>query len=600
MAHTHNRSVGSYNIFSFVKSQIPILEVVQEYVNLKRSGSYWKGYSPFRAERTPSFTVSPEKGIYYCFSTNTGGDVINFIAEMENCSQYEAAQHLIERYHLQPPEEVSATPHDTKKQYHVACSLFATWCHKQLFNNDTAWNYLTQRDIPKTAIERFQLGVCPKRSALYRSLIPHAQKHGISRDQLIETGILRQGSYGLYSPFEQRIIFPISDHIGHICGFGGRIFHTEDHRPKYYNSPEHTYFHKGNILYHLDQAKSAMQQHGYAYLVEGYTDCVAMVGAGYNNTVATLGTACTRHHLELLARYAHRVCILFDGDSAGYNALLKLTHQCWDIDLEVSVIPLHPGEDPASLAIDGKIHDKVNETYDIFQFYIFHMGASFLQKPLQQRIFSVRNVIKTVGGVQDTLKRHLLMQQAAQTFDIPLSHIQKEVSKPSYRLQERHDARPPRAFLEKCLIYAALYETPPLSEDELPLLYYLLPDALSQLFEALMNYRYTCQTFRFDAFFAILDNRQQKIVSKIIAECEQHLHTISWKSLLPKFYQKKWKEAIKRVKSCAQNGDGDNDAYHQALRDVYALKYYIVRRGVYGKQKRTNGAEEHTKSSGRQ
>jgi len=575
---THNT-----DIFNHIKQQVSILDVVQEYVSLKQSGSYWKGYSPFRSERIPSFTVSPEKGIFYCFSTNIGGDVIHFISQMENCSQYEAAQHLMDRYQLHPPDDLEQTQHDDKKTYHLACSVFATWCHKQLLSSHQAHTYVSQRGFHDDVITRFQVGYCPARSTLMKRFLPFAKQQGISQDDLINAQILKQGTYGIYSPFEERIMFPIANHLGHICGFGGRTWKANDQRAKYYNSQDHPYFHKGKLVYNLDQAKHHIHN-GYMYLVEGYTDCLAMAAAGYYNTVATLGTACGKDHLTLIARYARNVCILYDGDTAGQNALLRLTKLCWDVDLELSVIPLHEGEDPAILMMQNQLDDKLQSSYDIFQYYIARMGSSFLQKPLQERIQSARDVFQTIAKLQDPLKKDLLLQQAAQTFDIPFERLYKDIMSSSPQQRTHHDrTRKPSYLTEKCIIYAAMMHDLELSDEDISMIQYYLPQAVQNIFRTIIAYKKEHNTFNFNDFFAILHNEEQRIISKITAECESYTHTIEPDNLLQQFYKKKWKEVVNRVKSHAH--DQQQPEYTQAIEDLYALKHHIVRRGLYGNQK---------------
>ena len=575
----HDIMTKTADIFNYVKSHVTILDVVQEYVHLKRAGSYWKGYSPFRSETAPSFTVSPEKGIYYCFSTNIGGDVIHFISQIENCSQYEAAQHLIDRYHLQPPDELTkTTEHDDKKQYHLACSLFATWCHNYLMQSQAAYRYLDNRGFTQQIITDFQIGYCPSQSILKNRFLPFAKKHGITHDDLRNANIIKQGHYGDYSPFEDRIIFPISNHLGHICGFGGRVFKANDQRAKYYNSQDHPYFRKGQLLYGLDKAKQHIQQHEHVYLVEGYTDCLAMVAAGYPNTVATLGTACSKEHLQLLARYAHKLYVLYDGDTAGQNALLRLTKFCWDVDLDLSVIPLAHDEDPATLLAEKQLASKLHQAYDIFQYYIACMGSSFLQKPLQERIHSVRNVFQTIVKIKDPLKKDLLLQQAAQTFDIPFETLYKEVSGQTKPTKQPIHKQQGKFLLEKCVIYVTLFNQDSFSDDDILMLKKFLPSPVNEIFSKIIAYHKQVASFVFDDFFATLNNEEQRIVSKIVMECEKYAHKTPPQTILQQFYKKKWKDLVSHVKAHAHTQDSTE--YQQALNDFYALKNHIVRRGL--------------------
>ena len=318
------------NLFNYIKNHISILDVVQQYATLKKAGLYYKGICPFHYEKTPSFTVSPHKEIFYCFGCHVGGDVISFTAQAEQCSPLGAAQHLVEYYHLEIPEDImgslaktSQEGHHEKKRYHQLCQQAMHWFHQNLIKSPAVLNYVRQRSIQQAMIERFSLGYFPGGYHAIKRLIAYVGQENFLVDDLLKANILAEGKTDLYSPFEERIIFPIKDHLGRICGFGGRVYKKDDERPKYYNSRENSYFNKGSLLFGFDNAKKSIQEHGAVFLVEGYTDCIAMVQNNYTNTVATLGTACTLEHLHHVARYAQELFVLYDGDQAGQKAVLR-------------------------------------------------------------------------------------------------------------------------------------------------------------------------------------------------------------------------------------------------------------------------------------
>ena len=331
------------NLFSFIKAHVSILDVVGGYSSLKKAGLYWKGNCPFHNEKTASFTVSPHKEIFYCFGCNSGGDVISFIEKVENCSPIEAANHLIERYKLTPPEnlKLSSSEVDTqvRDNYYDLCKAVSVWAHGHLLKNPTLLNYAQKRGISKESIVQFSLGYFPAGLAAVKGLIAKMQEQQFMPKDLLDANILSEGKTVLYSPFEDRLLFPIQDHLGRFCGFGG-IFKPHDQRPKYYNSRENEFFQKGSILFGLNNAKKNIQELEHAFLVEGYTDCIAMVQHGHKNTVATLGTACTPEHLKQLARYAKTLYVVYDADKAGHNAMLRLTELCWQVSLDLKVIYL--------------------------------------------------------------------------------------------------------------------------------------------------------------------------------------------------------------------------------------------------------------------
>src|SRR3989338_7153074 len=263
------------SIFTFVKTQVPILDVISSYVALKKGGGYWKGSCPFHSEKTASFTVSPHRDIFYCFGCHATGDVISFMSQIEHCSQIDAVKLLAERFSLELPETLVPKSDDTsldeKKRYFLLCQVVASWCHQELYKHEFVTNYLTQRAITKQSIDRFELGYFSPHEQSIKSLVKYISSKQFLMKDIIDAGIIAE-SKTLYSPFEQRLIFPIKDHLGRFCGFGGRIIKTTDERSKYYNSKESSYFQKSSLLFGLDLAKKEIQKTNTVFLVEGYVD----------------------------------------------------------------------------------------------------------------------------------------------------------------------------------------------------------------------------------------------------------------------------------------------------------------------------------------
>ena len=282
------------NLFSYLKSRIAILDVINQYTTIRKTGHYWKGCCPFHSEKTASFMVSPDKNIFYCFGCHAGGDVITFIARAENLSPLQAAQHLVERYSISLPEnlESPAKNHDKdivqKKQYWHLCDLVAQWCHSNLLKSSAGLQYFKQRGISQSTMTNFCLGYFPQGVRAIKSLLEFVQPYNYLAQDLISASILAEGKAQLYSPFEERLMFPIKDHLSRYCGFGGRTFAVADERSKYYNSKENSYFLKGSLIFGFDLAKQSIQKQEAALLVEGYTDCIAMVQHGFTNTVAMI------------------------------------------------------------------------------------------------------------------------------------------------------------------------------------------------------------------------------------------------------------------------------------------------------------------------
>lgn len=413
------------SLFNFIKQQLNITNIVSEYVTIKRAGNYWKGPCPFHFEKDASFTVSPDKQIFYCFGCHAGGDIISFIAKTENLTQREAVTHLIDRYGISIPDNLKheqTTPQNTeiKDRYIHLCKQVAIWAHQKFIRNETAKKYLSDRGINNNSIQNFLIGYFPGGTAQINQFIKDMAQQNILLADLLEAGVLIQSRTLLHSPFEERILFPIKDGLGRFVGFGGRIFDAHDTRPKYYNSKESEIFLKRKLMFGLDTAKKSIQNSESVFLVEGYMDCVAMVQYGYSNTIATLGTACTADHLKILSRYAKKVYVLYDGDKAGQTAILRLTELCWESSLDLSVICLPPQEDPASLLTSGQtLEPYLEKATDIVNFFITTVGTDFLKKTLADKLETSKRIIEVITHITDPFKQELLLQQAAVTMQVP-------------------------------------------------------------------------------------------------------------------------------------------------------------------------------------
>lgn len=606
------------NIFIFIKSHLSIQDVVGEYATLHRAGAYLKSRCPFHHEKTGSFTVSPDRGIFYCFGCHTGGDLITFIAKMENCSPLEAAQFLAERYQIQLPADLEKTEQthtkEQKKQHYDVCLAFARWCHQQLQKNPSVLGYLSERGITQTSIDQFTLGFFPGGTASITQCIQTIKKDQLLVDDLLQSHILMQGTSVLYSPFEERIIFPIADHLGRLCAFGGRIWKPGDTRPKYYNSKESEFFIKGSLLFGLDQAKKSIQEKKSVFLVEGYTDCIAMVQHGHPNTVATLGTACTEQHLKLLSRYADHLNILYDSDTAGQQAILRLTKLCWQVSMELRVIPLPTSHDPASfLAAGNNLEGHLAQAQDIFNFFITALSKEFVTQPLHEKVAKIRALVKTIHAIEDPLKQDILLQTAARTFDIPLASLKRELGRtptlsvksdrpfdtfayvntaantPSLRSKLRRarqgerdeeDGDPSALALEKRIFCAILTNVNLLKSPHESYLIEYLSSPLKEILRSLQTKRLGDCPLEFSTFFDTLSEQEKQYVSKLLLEYEQSIDSASYGHLIEQFQKKQWRRIVRDITTkltLAQNA-GDLAMVKQILDDFHALKEKMIPR----------------------
>lgn len=593
------------NVFSFIKQHVTIFDVVREYTSLKRAGMYWKGSCPFHSEKTASFTVSPHKEIFYCFGCHAGGDVIAFMSKIEQCSQFEAVKILAERYALTLPDELLNSSKEAieetqehKKRYQLLCKLVASWCHEKLLASTEALAYCKQRSIDVESIKNFQIGFFPPLFKHQKELLAHIQQQNFLLQDLIDASIIMQGQGSLYSPFENRIIFPITDHLGRNCGFGGRIYQQRDERPKYYNSKEHEFFLKGSLLFGLDKAKKAIQTDGHVFLVEGYTDCIAMVQHGYPNTVATLGTACTAEHLQQLSRYGSELIVLYDGDQAGNNAMLRLTELCWQVNLELKVIKLPDQEDPASyLAAHGNLGDISQTAQDIFVFSLEQSGKKFLSENLQMKLQLVRSFTATIAKLTDPLKVDLLLQRAAHTFDIPYQTLKTELATghglKKYRphepqkedlhdLDEISTTQKEISVLEKKLFSVIINNRTLLQKEDALYLIQYLDGQLGNLLQKIVDQVEQTGTFDFTSYFDGLTEQEKLFLSRLLIEFQEFDDVQSYEQLLMLFQKSHWKSFVHdtKLQLSAAGQEHDSARVQKILDDFQMLKKRLQSRGI--------------------
>jgi len=324
-------------------------EIASNYVTLKRNGRTLKGLCPFHTEKTPSFTVTPDKGLFYCYGCHKGGDLFSFVMEMEKLNFPEAIQYLAQKAGIKLEEkeyDASSKENKFKKQLYDLFDKITTSLNYILLNKTEAkkaLEYLENRAISKSSIEKFRLGyIPPDRKWLYDFL----RKKSYSEDFLSKTGLF-SSKYKDISIFSGRIIFPIFSKAGKVIAFGGRCL--DNSLPKYINSPESPIFKKSGELYGLNFAQKEIRTNNSVYVVEGYMDVIAMFQAGIENCIAPLGTAFTENHAEIIRKNCSNIDLVFDGDEAGFKATLRSSFICEKIGLDCSVISLPKGEDPADI-----------------------------------------------------------------------------------------------------------------------------------------------------------------------------------------------------------------------------------------------------------
>ena len=330
-----------------VKQQADIVRVVGEYVRLKKTGKDFSGLCPFHQEKTPSFTVSPIKQIFYCFGCGKGGDIFNFVMDIEKCEFPEAVRTIAEKCGISIPRPKERSPEERKEnqqraalvEMHREAQTFFTKQISGTLEGKAARAYLEDRGIDNKTIDRFGIGYAPSDGdALLRFL----KQKKYDEKLLVESGLISRGEQGgrLFDRFRRRITFPIANESGKIVAFGCRAL--GDDQPKYLNSPETPIYSKSGVLYHLDRAKEALRRSDFAVLVEGYMDAIAVARAGISNVVASCGTSLAEQQIKLLGRFTKRVIVNYDPDTAGQSATERSIALLLEQDFEVLVLALPP------------------------------------------------------------------------------------------------------------------------------------------------------------------------------------------------------------------------------------------------------------------
>jgi DNA primase len=329
-----------------VKQQADIVRVVGEYVRLKKTGKDFSGLCPFHQEKTPSFTVSPLKQIFYCFGCGKGGDIFDFVMEIDKSPFPEAVRTVAEKCGIAIPRPREWSPEERQEnqqraalvEMHREAQTFFTKQISGTLEGKAARAYLEDRGLDNKAIDRFGIGYAPSDGdALLRFL-----KQKYPEKLLVESGLISRGDQGgrLFDRFRRRITFPIANDSGKIVAFGARAL--GDDQPKYLNSPETPIYSKSNVLYHLDRAKEALRRSDFAVLVEGYMDAIAVARAGISNVVASCGTSLAEPQIKLLSRFTKRVIVNYDPDNAGQAATERSVSLLLEQDFEVRVLALPP------------------------------------------------------------------------------------------------------------------------------------------------------------------------------------------------------------------------------------------------------------------
>lgn len=418
-------------IIEEVRNQNDIVDVISEYVKLQKKGANYFGLCPFHNEKSPSFSVSPGKQMYYCFGCGEGGNVISFVMKYENYSFIEAVQMLASRAGIELPQVTRSKEEkenaDKRSQILTINTLAAKFYYYMLKSEKgaLAYHYLRGRELSDNTITGFGLGYSDKYSD---SLYKYMKSKGYKDDILKETGLFTFEEKGVHDKFWNRVMFPIMDVNNKVIAFGGRVM--GDGKPKYLNSPETKVFDKSRNLYGLNIARTSRKD--YLLICEGYMDVISLHQAGFNNAVAALGTSFTSGHASLIKRYAKEVVLTFDSDGAGIKAALRAIPILREAGLSIKVLSMKPYKDPDEFikalgpeAYEERIEKATN-------YFIFQVGTLMneynLDDPSEKTEFH-NKVADMLLKFEDEIERNNYLESVCRTFNIPLDGLRQLVKK---------------------------------------------------------------------------------------------------------------------------------------------------------------------------
>src|ERR1700749_69201 len=415
-----------------------IVEVIGEFVQLKKRGANYVGLSPFANEKTPSFTVSPAKGIFKDFSSGKGGSAITFLMELEKFSYPEALKWLAKKYSIEVEETVDHTENKEEENHReslmIVSAYAAKFFHESLLETEEGQNiglsYFKERGFSNEIIKKFELGYSPDQ---WEAFTAQALKEGYQAQFLEETGLsVKRENGGMYDRWRGRVMFPIHSFTGRVIAFGGRTLKNDKSVPKYVNSPESDIYHKSNVLYGLYFAKKAIRDEDNCYLVEGYADVLSVHQAGIENVVASSGTSLTVEQIRLIGRCTKNITILYDGETAGIKASLRGLDMILEEGLNVKVVLFPDGHDPDSyVRLVGtnafKTHiDKNRKDFIIYKKDSLLKAAG--TDPIK-RADVIREVVESIAKIPDSIKASVFIKDCSHLLQIDERALLSELNK---------------------------------------------------------------------------------------------------------------------------------------------------------------------------
>ncbi len=518
-----------------IKERLDIVDVVQEYIQLKKVGNNYKANCPFHSEKTPSFMVSQEKQIWHCFGCGKGGDVFSFVQEMEGVEFVDALRSLAQkagiRLKKQDPKVLTQ-----KANLENILELTAEFFHQALLRSQAgapARDYLKERQIKSSTISQFKLGYTPN---LWDALSNFLRKKGFQEKDMLEAGLIikREGRTGYYDRFRHRLMFPIADASGRIVGFGGRVMpgDNEKEAAKYINSPQTQYYDKSKILYGLNQAKAEIRRQDRAVVVEGYLDVISSHQAGVKNVVAASGTALTQEQIKLIKRYTENIILAFDMDVAGDTAAKRGIEAALSSGMNVKIAQLPEGMDPDdAVKKDVKIWQQaIAEAQSVMDYYFTSTFRGLDLKKVEDKKKAAASLIPIIAKIYNDVEKAHYLQKLAGRLNIEerilydlLGKFKARESGPAknYRANEKKSAPAKSIDSTESLtlqLLSYLFNYPELIGDQIEKIQTeSLHEKYQNLYNILQNY-YNAKRKEFDYTEFITTIRQEDQAAAKIAD----------------------------------------------------------------------------------
>ena len=427
----------SDEIIDEIRQSNDIVDVISQYVRLKRSGRNFFGLCPFHNEKSPSFSVSPDKQIFHCFGCGVGGNVFTFLMKIEGISFFEAIQMLAERANIVLPtleNNIDSAKEELKAKVYKVNEFTADFYHKNLYlpTAKIAQEYVKKRKLSNETLKSFQIGFSGKFDELYREL----KKQGFQEREILESGLVNKNERGQYiDRYRNRLMFPISDVRGRVIAFGGRVL--DDSKPKYINSPENIVYSKGRNLFGLNVAKKGDLKK--ILIVEGYMDVISLHQRGITNVVAPLGTALTEQQGWLLRKNAEQIILSFDSDEAGLTAKMRALEILQNMGCDIRILQMDGAKDPDEYIIkygNARFLNLVDKALSVVEFKVKILKRNLNLENVNDKIKFLNEIAKIISKNDNTMEREVYIEKIAKEYEISKEAIYAEVNKLTYSNQK--------------------------------------------------------------------------------------------------------------------------------------------------------------------